>query len=314
MSFLKHARAIRRAWRGLPLWCALACSWGADTGPAITVLTSSGVDAYTEALNGLRAGLGPAAQTLEVVDVEAKSGEAELVRVLSARQARFIVTVGGAAASALGTRRVAGPIFRTMILSSSGHSTGPTGEAVTTVALNVPATALCARLKEAFPGKTRLAILGGMPAAGADLPQLAAEARQQGFTVRVLECAGPEKLLDAFAALKGQVDFVWCLPDSSLFNATTVKPLIMASLENRLPIIGFSESFLRAGAAVAVFPDFRDIGMQTADLIKRYLQGQKVPALEGPRTLRMGINQRVLRLVGMRHAGAGSPSDLVIVR
>ena len=59
--------------------------------------------------------------------------------------------------------------------------------------------------------------------------------------------------------------------------------------------------FVRAGAAVGVYPDFRDIGAQTAQLAERQLSGQAVTAEEGPRKVVVAVNQRVIRLLGVEY-------------
>jgi ABC-type uncharacterized transport system substrate-binding protein len=98
--------------------------------------------------------------------------------------------------------------------------------------------------------------------------------------------------------MRGQVDFVICLPDSELYNKTTVEPLILASLEHRLPLVGYSASFVRAGAAVGVFPDFADIGRQTAALCERFFTAPPAIREERPRRTALAVNERVLHLIG----------------
>lgn len=97
------------------------------------------------------------------------------------------------------------------------------------------------------------------------------------------------------------MDFVLCLPDSTLYNSTTAKPLILASLNNRVPIVGFSANFVRAGAAIGVYPDFRDVGVQTGEIAQRGLAGQAIAADEGPRKVTVAVNQRVVRLLGLEY-------------
>jgi ABC-type uncharacterized transport system substrate-binding protein len=106
-------------------------------------------------------------------------------------------------------------------------------------------------------------------------------------------------LIRLFLGLRGKTDFVIVLPDSSLYNNTTVSPLIVASLENQLPLVAFSSSFVRAGAAVGIYPDFHDIGAQTAGLAVRYCATQAALPEEGPRKLTVAVNQRVARLLGL---------------
>src|SRR5437764_9243516 len=108
---------------------------------------------------------------------------------------------------------------------------------------------------------------------------------------------GPSQLLESLQSLKDQVDLVLCFPDAALYNSATIKPLVLASLRYRLPLIGFSESFARAGAVLAVYPDFVDMGARAADLIQRMLNGQTVPRLEHSRRSRIMVNQNITRLI-----------------
>jgi ABC-type uncharacterized transport system substrate-binding protein len=64
-------------------------------------------------------------------------------------------------------------------------------------------------------------------------------------------------------------------------------------------VIGFSEGFVRAGATVGFYPDYADIGAQTAETVKRYLSDQEVSRVEAPRKMRMAVNDRVLRILGI---------------
>jgi ABC-type uncharacterized transport system substrate-binding protein len=152
-----------------------------------------------------------------------------------------------------------------------------------------------------FPGKTRLAVICNS-AHGCIDPASLAGGRQKGFSVHAAECASAEDLLRTFLSLRGKSDFVIALPDSTLYNSATIKPLILASLENRLPLIGFSAAFVRSGAAMGIYPDFEDIGQQTAEAAQRVLAGQAQSVHDGPRKHITAVNQRVLRLLGLDYA------------
>jgi ABC-type uncharacterized transport system substrate-binding protein len=102
------------------------------------------------------------------------------------------------------------------------------------------------------------------------------------------------------AAFKGKVDFVLCFADPDLYNAVTIKPLVLASLEQRLPLVGFSPAFVRAGAAAGIFPDYADMGRQSAEMALRMLRGEdRAVENEWPRKIRVAINQRVAHLLGV---------------
>ena len=204
------------------------------------------------------------------------------------------------------------PVICTMVLR---HQPGarPAINATATVLLDVPLTSLLAQLKQVFPAKTRLGIIRN-PATHANIAAEQSRALQMGFTVRVLDCATPEHLLATFLELKDQVDFVWCLPDGSLYNSATIKPLILASIQHRLPIIGFSEGFVRAGAAVGIYADFHDVGLQTAELAQQLLAGRTIHSGDGPRKLKVAVNRSVIRLLGLRYVALASPEEFVVLQ
>jgi ABC-type uncharacterized transport system substrate-binding protein len=168
-------------------------------------------------------------------------------------------------------------------------------------------------MESVLPGKTRAALIRNPDANNVPASTLAAQAKAAGMTLKVLDCPRPEKLLQLFLSLRGQVDFVVCPPDGTLYNSTTVRPLILASLENRLPVIGFSESFVRSGAVAAVYPDYFDVGAQAGELARNYLAGASLPANEKPRKLKVAANPRVARLLGLRIPGRNDSEFGIVV-
>jgi ABC-type uncharacterized transport system substrate-binding protein len=123
--------------------------------------------------------------------------------------------------------------------------------------------------------------------------------RKEGFTLVVADCDGPGRLLKMVSSLKGKVDFLLCLPDPDLYNAVTIQPLVLAAIEYRLPIVGFSPAFVRAGAAAGVYPDYRALGRQAAEMALRIERGEGSGGEEYPFRLQVAVNQRVTRLLGL---------------
>lgn len=286
---------------------AAAGLYGAGEGGEVVVVSASRVPAYSEALEGLRQSFSRAALASRFLDLGAAGAEVDLAASLARRSARLVIAVGTDAQAAVFSRGAEVPVLSTMILRADSVRRAPA------VYLDVPVAGLLAEVKSLFPGKPRLGVIRNPSQAGQADPSLAARARQQGFLPVVVDCNRAEDLPRAFLSLKGRVDLVLLFPDSVLYNNATVKPLILASLETRVPILGFSANFVRAGAAAGVYPDFHDIGLQTAELAERYLSGHAPLADETPRKLVVALNQRITRLLGLEHAAPRS-GDLVIFR
>jgi len=272
---------------------------------SVLIVTSSAVAAFEQGLKGIEQGLGPAAR-VTIVDLAAKP---EALAAVRAGDARLVIAVGN---NALDWARRLGnvPVLATMVLQSDlpGPNQNPPAGAVV---LDLPLRDILAPMMAVLPGKTRAAVIRN-PRNGAPQIALTTDARNVGAVLSVIDCPQADRLLTALRSLKGVVDFVICPPDASLFNGTTVRPLIMASLENRLPVIGFSENFARTGALAAVYPDYFDVGLQTGEAAKRYLSGGNLPSSETPRKTKLAINSRVARLLGIRVEAPASAGIVVI--
>ena len=281
---------------------------------AVTVVANTAVEAHRAAIDGIRAALNGSTVEVRVADLTPTSGERQSADRFLSPGTRLIIAVGTDAIQLVAAGKPEVPVISTMVLRGPAGAGAQFVSLAATIALDVSPQTMLARLKQVFPGKTRIGIIRNPKTAALSAAALQAQAEEQGFSARVLECSGVEQLLAALQKLKGEVDFVWCLPDSALYNSATIKPLILASLENRLPLIGFSEGFARAGAAIGVYPDFRDVGMQTGLAAQQIMAGQAVRSAEGPRKVKMAVNQSVLKLLGLRYAqaAAGTQDFLVL--
>jgi ABC-type uncharacterized transport system substrate-binding protein len=277
--------------------------------PTVVIVTSSAIEAFEEAVRGIRQQLGPAAKVV-VFDLAAK--HEGLPNQPSGKDVRLLITVGNNALEFAGQSGTA-PILATMLLRAD-LAGSRVRQPVGAVVLDLPLADVLARTANVFPGKTRAAIIRNPDASSASPSALAAQAKAAGMAIKVIDCPRPELLLQAFLSLKGQVDFVLCPPDGTLYNSATVRPLILASLEIRLPVVGFSASFVRTGAVAGVYPDYFDVGLQAGDLARKYLAGARLPANESPRKVKVAANPRVARLLGLRMPGKneGEPGIVVI--
>jgi ABC-type uncharacterized transport system substrate-binding protein len=258
---------------------------------SVVVVAEGGVPAYGEAVEGLTGGLGPG--VARVVDLRGASAGNDLRQSLEARETRVVVAVGSRAVAELRARRTALPVVATMVLR------GPQPEGAGQIDLDVPLGAQLAAVRGLLPRATRAGIIRNPDRARYSAEALESQGRKEGYTLVVADCDGPGHLLRVVGSLKGKVDFLLCLPDPDLYNAVTIQPLLLAAIEYRLPIVGFSPAFVRAGAAAGVYPDYRAMGRQAAEMALRIARGESAGGEEYPSRLQVAVNQRVTRLLGL---------------
>lgn len=270
----------------LPLALPRVRALGSDR---VAVVCDCSEDAYKEALDGIRQALGREPEVLP-------PGAGAAASITAARQnpGRIYIAVGRDALRYATSVKPGLSVVGTMILRGDAATGGMPLAAE--VDLDVPPRLLLQKIHQLFPRASRLGVL---VSGNVDRAALVVSARELALSIQLSEVSGPESLLKALLALKGKADLVVTFPDNTLYNGATVKPLVLASLEERLPIVGFSAAFVHAGAAAGVFADFREAGRQAAEAALRLEPAQSEHTVEPPRKLTVAVNQRVLRLLGL---------------
>lgn len=273
------------------------------------VVYPSALEPCMEAVEGLRTRLSGNEPSIDLLDTN-KAGFAADAAQMLVRKPATIVAVGSEAVRTVLEWKSQAPTISTMTLEAD--RAGAAGRVTASVCLDIPVRTLIAELHKIFPEKTRVGLIRNPGRGGETTQQLRGSASEPGL-LEIANCGTADELLPVFLKFRKKVDFVICLPDGSLYNSATARPLIMASLENRLPIVGFSPAFLRAGAAVAIYPDYRAVGEQTADLLRRCLEPGDCSTSESPRKVDVGVNAKVLRMLGIEFKADANP-NLVVLR
>lgn len=120
-------------------------------------------------------------------------------------------------------------------------------------------------------------------------------------TLLFKKVTSPALVPEALNSLAPTIDAYWLLPDELVTNPQTMEHLRDFSIANRIPIVSFSDKYLKAGAAAAITFDMADMGSQAAEMSARILAGVK-PAeipVETPRRQRVIVNTQVLHRMGV---------------
>ena len=114
-------------------------------------------------------------------------------------------------------------------------------------------------------------------------------------TLLFKKVASPAMVPEALKSLANAIDAYWLLPDELVTNPQALEHLREFSMANRIPIISFSDRYLKTGAAAAITFDMGSMGSQAADMAARILAGTKPGEIppETPHRQRMIVNTQV---------------------
>ena len=116
--------------------------------------------------------------------------------------------------------------------------------------------------------------------------------------------SSPDDFDSLFSGMQGSIDSYIMLPDSKLYNSKVVKSLLSQSLSSKIPVVGLSSIYTRAGAYISFDYDYRDLGKQAGSLASGIASGKKqVGKLVYPRKITTSINETVARQLGIDLSG-----------
>lgn len=83
-------------------------------------------------------------------------------------------------------------------------------------------------------------------------------------------------IIDALNTALSDSDILLALPDLNIYNTKTIKSILLTTYRHRIPIIGFSENFVRAGALVAMHSSTEQLGKQITELIQQHFNNKNI--------------------------------------
>lgn len=279
---------MRRCAPGIRSLTAVMASYlaAAPAAPTLTIVTTPRVPAFQRTVDAVKAVSEAAGVAPRVV--ETNGGAGNFCDAVAAGAPEIVLSVGTEAARLSGPCAEGAPRVAALTIGP-----GPTRRIAP---LDVPPAEMMRAARRWFPQARRIGAIVNRATALHTPAEIEAAAREASLRPMVVECARPEDLPAAFERLAQDCDLVWCLPDTQLYTAATLKRLVLASLSTGVPLVGFSESFLRSGAAMALYPDFDRVASHTADCVRLMLARRPVPAAS-PAYFVVGVNRRVMRLL-----------------
>jgi putative tryptophan/tyrosine transport system substrate-binding protein len=242
----------------------------------VVVLMSHNANPYQEALEGFRDYLSvqkvPA--RFDVYHLEgdiAKAAPAfEKVRM---DQVDLVFTLGSFATGVAVKSVDAVPIIAGLVLSTEelGRRANATG-----VALEFPLETQLQWLVRVLPDCKRVGVLYDPAKKSQQVEAAGKIAQKMGLKLYAQKVETPSELPSGLNSLANRVDVLLGLADDLIYTPQTAKHILLFSFRNRIPLIGLSDEWVKAGALYSLDWDYQDLGRQCAEMAQKVLQGNPV--------------------------------------
>jgi putative ABC transport system substrate-binding protein len=270
----------------------------------IAVLKSSDLAVYNQALEGFRAEAGRNAAPAQKLTEYNLEGDLErgrkLARRIRATDVDVVVTIGLKAALAAKLELPDTPVVFVMVLDPAKHEL--TGRNVTGILLDVPVERQMAGIRSMLPALTRLGVLYDPAKTSSTIEDARRTARSHGMELVAKVVSSEQDVPNAVRSLLPQVQGLWLIPDSTVLTEDSLKFMLSESLNRNVPVVGFSEEFVKSGALGSLSVASEDIGRQAWDLARRIAEKQlTLPMKPVPADrLRMTVNQNTAKYLGLQ--------------
>ncbi|MCK5002177.1 MAG: hypothetical protein KAS57_04090 [Gammaproteobacteria bacterium] len=107
-------------------------------------------------------------------------------------------------------------------------------------------------------------------------------------------------IIDALNTSLPSSGVLLALPDPAIYNAKTIKSILLTTYRHRVPIIGFSENFVRAGALAAMHSSTEQLGRQISELIQKHYNNENINTHLYPEYFDVTTNKNVARSLGIQ--------------
>ena len=174
-------------------------------------------------------------------------------------------------------------------------------ENITGVSMNIHPERQLVFLKEACHDVNRVGLLYDPAKTGYLVEKALYSSEKLDIKLVLKEVHNPKDVPSMLDSMKDGIDAFWMLPDTTVITPETVEYLLLFSLENKIPVLTFSDKYLDLGAMISIGIDAFDIGRQAGEIAKEILSGTNIKNLPrvDPRKSVLTLNLRAAKKLGI---------------
>jgi ABC-type uncharacterized transport system substrate-binding protein len=256
--------------------------------PSIAVFLSETGRPHLEVLETLRTELGLSANIVLINGQEAVPKGTVLA-----------ISVGVKATETLARSGQPVPVLATLVPrvsfeSLSGSAHGQDRSKYSAVFLDIPPRRQLALLHQVFPERRHLALLTGS-ASESQVAQFTTAAQELGMSILAARVHSESEIYPALQRLLPETDLLLALPDPSVYNSHTIQDILLTTYRFRVPMVGFSPAYTKAGALLSMYATPAQIARQAADMARAVLAGHALAAAQYARDMEIATNPHVAR-------------------
>lgn len=260
----------------------------------ILIIQGERVKPFDEALRGFRSACDAETKRLYLHDLEGT----DMVRMIRDEKPRLILAIGGEALKKVRPVRDV-PIVYLMVVTPEQIVKG--NRNATGVTMNLAPEKFLDLMTRLSPRPKVVGIIYDPAKTGQMVKRAQHAARARGIELAAREVSNSREVPETLNSMKGNIDLLWLLPDTTVITPETVEHFLLVSQESRVPVIAFAAKYVEMGALAALDINGFDQGKQAGEMAARILNGTAVTDLPGTdaRGAAVKVNRSVAQKFGI---------------
>jgi ABC-type uncharacterized transport system substrate-binding protein len=162
---------------------------------------------------------------------------------------------------------------------------------VSALYLDQPVKRHLALITVVLPEVKKIGLLFSAPSA--DIVNLQKAVANSRFSLLEQMLSSDDSLYRDLHSLLARSEVLLAIPDVRIYNPTSIRNILLETYRSNIPVIGFSPSYVKAGALCAVFSTPEQMAKQAVLLSKKFVETGALPAAQHPKEFEVMVNRQV---------------------
>lgn len=153
-------------------------------------------------------------------------------------------------------------------------------------------------MRQAMPASNRIGVLYNPEHNRKLIEEAKKAAAATGFSLIALPVGSIREIPSALVKLENNIDILWTIYDQTAYTPESTRYILLQALRKKIPVVGLSPHFTKAGALLAIYGNYVDMGRQIALQAIALSRGiEPAPQMSRPRKAQIAINEKVARIM-----------------
>ena len=185
----------------------------------------------------------------------------------------LVITLGSSAADKILEQNINKPVLSTLIPQQTFNAIiknrKTSNEPWSALLIDQPIKRQLLLIKHMFGKQEAIGTILGPYSAPME-QELAKQSRNLNQTLFIEKIQATDELIFSLNRLSNNSGVLLAIPDPVAFNKNTIRSILLSTYRHRIPVVGFSQSYVKAGAVASLHTDISQIAEQTANLTQQF--------------------------------------------